>query len=60
MIASGKVYGFERVLEGFPMKLKKIVAAKMRASGRPASHYSKTTGKLLKKYQQVLKRKSPV
>lgn len=35
----------------FPLKLRKIVAAKMKQSGRPAEHYSKTTGKVKKMYK---------
>ena len=34
--------------EKFPERFVKLVAAKMRASGRPATDYSKTTGKLKK------------
>ena len=41
----------------FPEKLRATVAAKMRTSGRPASHYSKSSGKLLKKFQYVYKTK---
>ena len=36
----------------FPLKFRKIVAAKMRQSGRPAEHYSKTTGMLKKMYRK--------
>ena len=35
-------------IEKFPERFVKLVAAKMRASGRPATDYSKTTGKLKK------------
>ena len=35
----------------FPLKLRKTVAAKMKQTGRPAEHFSKTTGKVKKMYK---------
>lgn len=49
--ASEKPYG----LGAYPEKFRASVAAKMKASGRPLSHYSKTTGKLKKQFQYVYK-----